>query len=325
MKRIKLILFVLVVSLFSACDTNVVFSDYVPVYPVEEPIVSATAVSQGITTGCLLDNKKHSIVFSYMPGFCDTTEMDITIEYDYRVTPKEGAFIQEVKDLTNPYSFVVNDRVKDVTYTISTKKYEPQLLTRDECSVFRVEGDAQIKTEGQAYAKRDTAYLFDGRYMSKANAKSEIDYQRFAWQMSANPQGHGNWFVMKTSTPVTLYQIRMWPYEPYCKDFAAVYEIYAWTGDGAPKTFSTVGEKWVKVISADHTDLYEIEKKAIEDGKTGTVDDICTNPPIDKSGQCVESQYFCFNMVKNYYAACEDNPTYGWRFACAEIQLYKCK
>lgn len=325
MKKINTLLLLLAAGIFSSCDTNAVFSDYVPVYPVSSPVKSATAVSMGFKTGTDLDNTNHKITFKYMPGFCDVTKMDITLEYDNRATPKAGSFTHEVKDLTTPYQFVLNDRANDVTYTMSVKEYEPQLLVRDECSVFRVQGDAQIKTEGQAYAKRDTSYLFDGKYMSKANAKNEIGMNRFAWQMSEEHEGHGNWFVMKVNRPVTLYQIRIWPYEAYCKDFAAVYDVYAWVGEGAPDSFEPSGQKWVKIISADHTDLYEIEKKAIEEGKTGTDEDICTNPPFDKSGQCVESQYFCLDIVKNYYLACEETPEYAWRFACAEIELYMCK
>ena len=275
------------------------------------PLLSVSA-SAGSKSGTVeLDNENHKIEITFLPG-TDVTAVAVSIVYDERATPGKDSFEEKTIDLTNDYTFVVNNGLEDLTYTIHAGFSAETLLSYEKCSVYRVGGDADM-VEGA-----DNMYmscLFDNTWMSEAEAYEEVEWRHFGWTMDVNSHdGHGNWFVFDISEPAILSSIMIWPYWPNTNNEPAEFRIFAWTGSGEPETWEEGNSSWELVLTGDHSELF-LDKEA------------CKNPPQDKVTEYIEAQYYCFVLDKNFYALKQTEANewwYGRIFWCtmSELQIW---
>lgn len=303
---------------FASCNQNAEFSEFIPTHALQEMVRSATATCDGETVVGTVDNSAHEIKFIFVKTN-DFAQVNIDIVYHERTilgnaAPKGPTTI----DLNSPYTFTLNNQVEDFTYSVSAIKAATAQIDRTQCSVVAdLPGDAVIKPENHVY-------LFDGKWMSKKAAYSEVGYKYFGWDMATPaPEGHGNSFTFDVGAQVRLSKMLVWPYWPYENNSPAVFEIYAWPLAGSPSGDWT---NWVKIGEADDSAKWEITKNA----EAGSENDLTQyGTPLEfKYGDVPEARYYRFKMVKNFYEAFGTAMHQYWSgrkywMAISEIELWR--
>ena len=97
-------------------------------------VLSATATIGDETVPGVIDNSGHTVQFVFNEN-SDFSNVDITIEYADRAILKEGAETAFTADLTEGYSFVVNNLEEDYTYTVTATRASVIQIDRLQCSV----------------------------------------------------------------------------------------------------------------------------------------------------------------------------------------------
>ena len=95
----------------------------VPVYPVTVPIKAATATSGGATASGVIDNNAHTIDFAFESSEANLSAVSVHLDLSSRAKCEEFAQ-DKVVNLSQPYSFVVNNAVDDITFTLSARMVE---------------------------------------------------------------------------------------------------------------------------------------------------------------------------------------------------------
>ena len=328
MKRFHAILCLLTVgTLFAACEKDAKFSEYIPVHPLSQMVLSASATCGEETVAGSVDNENHAIKFIFVQS-SDFSEVNVQLNYASRTILGEGAPSGDktVVNLSSPYTFKLNNQVEDFTYSISTTQAATVAIDKAQCKVLKLASDAVYKEEGVADYKSDPYYLFDGKHLSKKGAYSEIKYNKFSWEMSnplsAAQEGHGNWFTFDVGASVRLSKMLLWPYSPYEGSAPAVYEIYAWPYEGEPMDDWA---NWVKIGQADDSAKWETTKNA----EPGSADDLTLyGTTLEFAyGDVPEARYYRFKMVKNFYEAFGTAMNQYWSgrinwFDMAEMDLW---
>ena len=311
----------------AGCEKDAKFSEYVPVHPLSQMVRSATATCGEETVAGSVDNQTHEIRFIFVRS-ADFSQVNVRIDYASRTVLGEGAPSgdQTVVNLSEPYTFTLNNQVEDFLYTISASQAATVAIDKAQCKVVKLASDALYKEEGVADYKADPYYLFDGKHMSKKAAYTEIKYNKFSWEMS-NPlseaqQGHGNWFTFDVGSPVRLSKMVLWPYSPYEGSAPAIYEIYAWPYESEPADDWT---NWVKIGQGDDSAKWEITKNA----EAGSEEDLTVKGSTLEFayGDVPTARYYRFKMIKNFYEAFGTamNPYWSGRinwFDMAEMDLW---
>lgn len=308
------------------------------VIPCREPVLSATIQCGTATDKADIDNYEHTIRFYITNSEIDLSHADIYIRYNERTTLKEGAFeSRKDMDLTEPYEFYVNDAVNDLKYTIiASYLSRPVLISPDQLSVFRIEGDAFVTDDGGV----NTDYMFDGIWSARYDGKIAIEHHRVFWRMTnAEDQAlHGDFLCFDTEVPVVLSQVALHPYDNYDAMDVLVYEIYAYKASTTvpPTSFSTTDSDWVKIIEGDDSECWA-QGRAVFDNLdlVGTDEDPLTHQQIHTtiSGISVPSaRYYAFRSVKNCYESQPKyyseklgwNPTNRWHWASfTELEVWQ--
>ena len=311
----------------TGCEKDAKFSEYVPVHPLSQMVRSATATCGDETVAGAVDNQTHEIRFIFVQS-ADFSQVNVRIDYASRTVLGEGAPSgdQTVVNLSEPYTFTLNNQVEDFLYTISAMQAATVAIDKARCKVVKLPSDALYKEEGVADYKADPYYLFDGKHMSKKAAYTEIKYNKFCWEMS-NPlssaqQGHGNWFTFDVGSAVRLSKMVLWPYSPYEGSAPAVYEIYAWPYDSEP---ADDWSNWVMIGQADDSAKWEITKNA----EAGSEEDLTVQGTTLEFayGDVPSARYYRFKMVKNFYEAFGTAMNQYWSgrinwFDMAEMDLW---
>ena len=165
MKRILYSIFsgtVLTASvLFTSCDQDAEFSEFIPTHALQEMVRSATATCDGETVVGTVDNSTHEIKFIFVKA-SDFAQASIDIVYHERTILGNGAPEGPTAiDLAAPYTFTLNNQVEDFSYTVSAMKAATLQIDRTQCSVVAdLPGDAVIVSD-------KLGLLFDGKWMSK--------------------------------------------------------------------------------------------------------------------------------------------------------------
>ncbi len=300
MKRLAILFPIVLLAGFAAvsCDVDAKFSDYIPTHALANMVLSATATIGDETVPGVIDNSGHTVQFVFNEN-SDFSNVDITIEYADRAILKEGAETAFTADLTEGYSFVVNNLEEDYTYTVTATRASVIQIDRLQCSV--VTGLANDAPElflntGQS----NVVYLFDGKWMSKKGDYSN-GYVFFGWQNNeAWETGYGDAFTVDLGESFRVARMCFRPYWNYANQDAAVFEIYAYTGPGEP-----VGEwtDWQLVATVDDSEKWEIEKN-LPDDQIGTENDLVvqgTTVEFDYNS-VPEARYYRVKVVQNFYA-----------------------
>lgn len=315
-----------------SCDQDARFETRIPVHSLTNMVKSATATVGDETVPGTVDNKEHTILFVFNEA-TDFSDTKVNIEYASRTICLEGALEEFTADLNGTYSFVVNNQEEDFTYTVSASRAEIVKLDRSQCAVvLGLENDADPASINDSGNNRDASYLFDGKWMSKKEAWSEVSYHCFGWNMDSSdgtpPVGadgtqFGNAYTVDLGESMKVARMRFWPYYPYEGNAAAQFEIYAYSFDGEPAGDWT---GWELIAEVDDSAKWQTVKNA----EAGSADDLCT------VGTVVEfdynnvpfARYYRVKIVKNFYAYYQTamHPYWAGRqcwYSVSELEVWK--
>jgi hypothetical protein len=325
MKKILLIITCAIFALTAgSCDRDAKFETHIPVHPLQDVVLSASATCQGETVVGDVDNTAHTIKFVFTDAD-DFSQVKMKLHFAARAILKEGATEDQTVNLKdNTYSFVANNTENDITYTVSAAKASVVEVDRTQCSVVKgLAGDA----DSSVYCKdpADPKYLFDGKWLSKKNAYSEVSYKYFGWTVAYNQAGHNNVFTFSTGSAMRLAKMIVRPYWGYCNNDPAEFEIYAYNLPGAP-----TGDwaNWKLIATVNDADKWQITKSAV----AGSADDQVVNGTVVEfkydPENLPEAQYYRFKVVKNFFSEFGTSMSSLWSvrvnwFTISEIQLWR--
>lgn len=276
------------------------------VIPCQEPVLKATAVSNGLTEIAEIDNIAHTIKFFLTSSTFDITNMDITLLFNGRAELGDNTFTNKTVDLSSPYEMLIGDSVETHKYIITAEFLNiPELIPYQQIDVFRVEGDAMMSEEKSS----STDYMFDGVYIKKFNGASAIEHHQVYWSMVGDEaiSAHGDFLLFDVSEPVVVAQACVHPYDSYNSHDPLLWAVYAYKASTtiAPDSFSTGSSDWVKIIAGDDRALWD-EAMAVRENTDliGTDADPCTKQQIHGTIEGItipSARYFAFVMEQNCY------------------------
>lgn len=307
------------------------------------PVIEAYAVSS--VAGNIyaeVDNASHKISFDFSAGSVTLSAVPVVIIYSPRSELKTGAFTEATIDLTSPYTFVCTDGVNDLTYTITGAMSMGTLVPNTECSVVKgiagacpasdpenIAAGAYKSTDAGGNLLNDPANLFDGVWMSKAEAYTEVGYRYFGQGFVT--EDYSTWFVFDIGSKAKVEKIVIWPYYPYSQGQCPwKYELYAFVGEGEVGAWSASSADWKKVAEDDLTEWY-YEQKAVEESKDtlyGTESDHCTTGrTVEFDAAAPSAQYYCYHMSANMFSLGQSDLFPWWTgrtraMMMSEIQVY---
>lgn len=318
-------------AVLSGCDVDAKFETRIPTHPLTNMVLSAEATVGVETVPGVVDNKEHTIVFVFNDNK-DFADALVRIVYSSRAICKDGALEEFTTDLNGTYSFVVNNQEEDFTYTVSATRAAIQQVDRTSCAVvLGLENDADPAMINDSANNSGAEYLFDGKWMSKKAAYSEVQYKHFGWHMTSsgqppvgpNGEQYGNAYTVDLGESMKVARMRFWPYYPYEGDAAAQFEIYAYAFDGEP-TGDWSG--WQLIAEVDDSAKWEIVKNA----DPGSADDLCTEGTVVEFSynDVPDARYYRVKMVKNFYAFYQTamNPYWAGRqfwYSVSELEAWK--
>lgn len=320
-----------IVLMLGGCDVDAKFETRIPVHPLTNMVRSAEATVGAETVPGVVDNKEHTIVFVFNDSK-DFSDAHVRIVYASRAILLEGAFEDFTTDLNEPYTFTVNNTEEDFIYTVTASKAAIQQVDRTNCSVvLGLENDADPANINDSANNREASFLFDGKWMSKKGAYTEVAYKYFGWAMTSGgeapvgPDGeqYGNAYTVDLGEPMKIARMRFWPYYPYEGNAAALFEIYAYTYEGEP-TGDWNG--WQMIAEVDDSAKWEIVKAA----EPGSAEDLCTEGTVVEFAysDVPLARYYRVKIVKNFYAYYQTamNPYWAGRqfwYSVSELEAWK--
>ena len=327
MKRILSLLSIISFAAgMTSCNVDAEFSEFIPTHPLSNMVKSATATCGSETVSGTVDNSTHEIKFVFVES-SNFSDVKVTLDYATRAILKDGApeAGQQI-NLSNPYSFVLNNLEEDYTYTIAASRALITQVPHSQCSVMQLDNDAAYIREGTAAYKADPYFCFDGKHLSKKGAYGEVVYNNFGWTMpNPAPDGRGNSFTFDAGQAMRLSKVIFWPYWPYENQAPAVYELYAYTLPGEPAQ-SGEWTNWEKIADIDDSEKWQPTKAA----EAGSPEDLTIyGSPVEfKYGQIPEARYYRVKMLKNFYAVYCTAMNQYWSgrvnfFSIAEVELWR--
>ncbi|MCX4336658.1 MAG: hypothetical protein K1V99_01155 [Bacteroidales bacterium] len=314
-----------------SCDIDAKFETRIPVHALVNMVKSATATIGSETVPGTVDNNEHTIVFVFNDA-SDFSDALVRIVYSPRTVCLEGALEEFNTDLSGAYSFVVNNQEEDFTYTVTASRAAVRQVDRAQCSVvLGLDNDADPEKINDSGNNRNASYLFDGKWMSKKAAYSEVGYRHFGWNMTssgtppAGPDGKqfGNAYTVDFGEPMRVAKMRFWPYYPYEGNAAALFEIYAYTLDGDPSGDWT---GWQMIAEVDDSEKWQIVKNA----DPGSADDLCTEGTVVEFdyNAVPDARYYRVKIVKNFYAFFQTAMDQYWSgrqfwYSVSELEVWK--
>lgn len=300
--------------LATACDglfeeASAPFETVIPERPITAPLKSATASFGNATVDGIIDNSSKTITFQFEMENVDLTEIKVHLELISRATASTGFFTDSTLNLTEPYSFAVNNRETDVIYTIFAKLPSFVEVDKETLSVlYGRAGDGPIQTDNGYGVKFTQKELFDGQWMSGYQRFTEVAYHYFGWTANATAK----WFTFQCETPFKMSKIKFYPYWGFRQYDPAQFEIWAFVGNelpaATPADWKTNG-LWKKIAEVDMGDMYEKIKELLKD--TSNVGDPQFDPCVNgfefsltdfiAASEIPSAKYYRFAQVNNYY------------------------
>ena len=143
------------------CETEI------PARPITAPVRLAVAYWGDDAFEGAIDNVNHTITFQFEKEGVDLSAIKVHMELVSRAVASTGCFTDTTLNLTEPYSFAVNNLEEDIIYTIRGKLPNFYAVDSEGLSVlYGRTGDAKIDTDngyGVTFSKYE---LFDGQWMS---------------------------------------------------------------------------------------------------------------------------------------------------------------
>lgn len=215
--------------------------DSIPENPVMVPIKAVTAQDGDEVVNAVINDKSKTIELS-LKNLRSLTNVDVCVSISKRAKLISPADTVLTLDLTQSYSIVVNNMLKDLTYTLTAsipefiqvdyKKHKAYLLTND-----------SPKMEG------DINKLWDGKKMSNPEAYEEVSYGNY---LCGNDQGPSS-FTFDIGETVHLYRFRASLYWAYANVCPKRYELWGYLGKGEPSQSGDWGE-WTKLGDIDNSE-----------------------------------------------------------------------
>ena len=190
----------------AACEeTPAPFETEIPARPITAPVKQAIAYWDDDAFEGVIDNTNHTITFQFEKEGVDLSAIRVHMELISRAVASTGCFTDTTLNLTEPYSFAVNNLEKDIIYTIEGKLPNFYAVDRNDLSVlYGRTGDAKIDTDngyGVTFSKYE---LFDGQWMSGYQCFGDVAYHYFDWVKNQdNP-----WFTFKSKEPFKMFNAR---------------------------------------------------------------------------------------------------------------------
>lgn len=275
-------------------DLPAPFETTVPERPITAPIKRVYAkINQEIFEG-VIDNEARTIQIQLADPKADVTAIEVHMEIISRAYPAEGCFEEKVLNLTEPYSFYVNNREVDLLYTISVVLPSFTKIDREKCKYVACSGDASCSNTGT---------LFDGEHMPGFEMFSSISYKFFGWSSNSDTP----WFTFDVGESCSIYKIHVYPYYDWTGYDPGLFEIWAYTKAGdvpstTPSNWKESGD-WVQIMNCDVTEqlplAYKVETREVEPGSD---DDPVKNGVEREVSQCLpEGAAFSTPPAARYY------------------------
>jgi hypothetical protein len=160
-----------------------------------------------------------------------------------------------------------------------------------------------------ATANVSSAYLFDGLWMVNKSdyhttniAGKDMSYHH--WELNTNvadyKAGHGDSFTIDAGAGIKLAKFITYHYYDYHMNDPVVYEIYAYTGVGAPDQNGD-WTNWTKLGSMDVSTVYKDRVKSLA-AKAYSKDIANGDAIIIPEADAVTARYYRFKMINNGYS-----------------------
>ena len=293
----------------AACEeTPAPFETEIPARPITALVKQAIAYWDGDAFEGVIDNTDHTITFQFEKEGVDLSAIKVHMEIISRAVASTGCFTDTTLNLTEPYSFAVNNLEEDIIYTIRGKLPNFYAVDRNDLSVlYGRTGDAQIDTDngyGIIFSKYE---LFDGQWMSGYQCFGDVAYHYFGWVKNQdNP-----WFTFKSKEPFKMFKARVYPYWGFRQYDPCQFQIWAYTGSGelpeaTPSDWKTNGS-WKMIADVDISDLWlKIQELLTDTANVGNPEfDPCVNGAefqiADYCSDIPSSQYYRFVVVNSFY------------------------
>lgn len=248
-------------------DLPAPFETEIPERPITAPIKRVYAkVNQEIFEG-VIDNSTRTVSIQLTDPKMDVSAIEVHMELISRAVPAEGCFEEAILNLTEPYSFYVNNLETDLLYTITVALPTFAKIDRSKCALINCTGDGAWYSNS---ASNHGAELFDGELCQgfKMYTYPSGNYKYFGWASNSDTP----WFTFDVGESCQLYQIFISPYYGWIAYDPAVFEIWAYTKAGevpstTPSNWRESGD-WTKILEGDVTERLQ-EAWKVESKETG--------------------------------------------------------
>lgn len=241
MKKIVVLASVTLCSLlnFTSCEEDGL-DDSIPENPVVTPIKAVTAQDGEESVKAVITDKTKTIELS-LKNLRSLSNVDIHLSISKRAKLISPADTVLTVDLTQPYTIVVNNLIKDVSYTLtaSIPEYIQVGHTKHKASLF---SNDSPKMEG------DIDKLWDGKKMSKPEAYDEVNYGNYLCGSTNGPSS----FAFDIGETIHLYRFRASLYWAYTNVCPKRYELWGYLKDGVPSQSGDWSE-WTRLGEIDNS------------------------------------------------------------------------
>lgn len=242
MKNIILLSGVLLYSVFcfTSCKEEGM-DDSIPANPVMTPIKAVIAQDGPETVQAVISDKTKTIELS-LKNLKSLSSVNLQLSIAKRaklIAPSDTILTM---DLTKPCEIVVNNLIKDVTYTLKATIPEFSMVNVNKHKAYLLSNDSP-GIEG------NIDKLWDGLRMSKAEAYDEVSYGNY---LCGDPNNAPSSFTFDIGETVNLYRFRASLYWAYTNVCPKRYELWGYLGDGAPSKGGDWKE-WTKLGDIDNS------------------------------------------------------------------------
>lgn len=242
-KIITLISLILSVSMlgFTSCSEDEM-DDSIPVNPVMVPIKSVTAEDGDEIATAVISDMDRTIELS-LKNLKSLKNVNVTLHVSKRaqlITPADTIL---TLDLSQPYTIIINDIFRDLTYTLTATIPETVLVDNSNFKELRMNNDSP-KVEG------DIAFLWDGKKMSKPEAYGEVNYGNYYTGFTDSQEPAC--FTFDMGEAIYLYRFRASLYWAYTNICPKQYELWGYLGEGEPAKDGN-WDNWTKLSDIDNS------------------------------------------------------------------------
>ncbi|WP_099464614.1 DUF5000 domain-containing lipoprotein [Parabacteroides provencensis] len=242
MKNIILLSGVILYSVFcfTSCEEEGM-DESIPVNPVMTPIKAVTAEDGAETVQAVISDKTRTIELS-LKNLQSLSNVNVHLSIAKRaklIAPSDTIL---KLDLTKPNEVVVNNLLKDVTYTLTATIPEFTMIDVSKHKAHLLSNDSRV-LEG------NIDKLWDGLRMSKPEAYNEVNYGNY---LCGDPGNAPSSFTYDIGETINLYRFRASLYWAYTNVCPKRYELWGYLGDGVPSQNGDWDE-WTKLGDIDNS------------------------------------------------------------------------